>query len=104
MSQHWELLNPESVVKIESMELTQRPNTLESKIILLRWNGKNNGNHFLARIGELLIEAVKDVKIIKSWEIAPETAVISGNPKQSNQFVEKLAKLKPDLVIASQGD
>lgn len=102
--QDWELVNPEGVVKIEPMKVNPHPTSLEGKTILLRWNGKHNGDNFLTRIGELLKEKVKDVKIVKSWEIALWTAIIAGNPDKSKQIVDTLAKEKPDLVIGSQCD
>lgn len=102
--QDWELVNPEGVVKIEPMKVNPHPTSLEGKTILLRWNGKHNGDNFLTRIGELLKEKVKNVKIVKSWEIAPWTAIIAGNPDKSKQIVDTLAKEKPDLVIGSQCD
>lgn len=102
--QDWELVNPEGVVKITPMEVNPHPKSLEGKTILLRWNGKHNGNNFLDRIAELLKENVKGVKIVKSWEVAPWTAIIAGNPDKSKQIVDTLAKEKPDIVIASQCD
>jgi hypothetical protein len=104
MSQNWNLVNPEGVVKIEPMKVNPHPKSLEGKTILLRWNGKHNGDNFLSRVGELLKEKVKDVKIVKSWEVAPWTAIIAGNPDKSKQIVETLAKEKPDIVIGSQCD
>ncbi|RPJ01112.1 MAG: hypothetical protein EHM36_13820 [Deltaproteobacteria bacterium] len=103
-AQDWELVNPEGVVKITPMEVNPHPKSLEGKTILLRWNGKHNGDNFLTRVGELLKENVKGVKIVKSWEVAPWTAIIAGNPDKSNQIVDTLAKEKPDIVIASQCD
>jgi hypothetical protein len=103
-TQTWELVNPEGVVKITPMEVNPHPASLEGKTVLLRWNGKHNGDNFLTRIGELLKENVKGVKIVKSWEIAPWTAIIAGNPDKSKQIVETLAKEKPDIVIGSQCD
>lgn len=102
--QQWELISPEGVVKIEPMKVNAHPTSLEGKTILLRWNGKHNGDNFLSRVGELLKEQVKGVKIVKSWEVAPWTATIAGNPDKSKQIVDTLAKEKPDLVIASQCD
>ncbi len=103
--QTWELLNPEGVVKIEPMEINPHPSTLEGKTIMLRWNGKHNGDNFLNRVAELLAEKVREVKIIKSWEIAPETVdPITGSQERSLELMKKLAALKPDLVIASQAD
>jgi hypothetical protein len=86
------------------MKVNPHPKSLEGKTILLRWNGKHNGDNFLSRVGELLKEKVKDVKIVKSWEVAPWTAIIAGNPDKSKQIVETLAKEKPDIVIGSQCD
>jgi hypothetical protein len=103
--QRWELLNPEGVVKIEPMEINPHPSTLEGKTIMLRWNGKHNGDNFLNRVAELLAEKVREVKIIKSWEVAPETVdPITGSQERSLELMKKLAALKPGLVIASQAD
>ena len=103
--QDWELINPEGVVKIETMKLNPHPSRLEGKTILLRSNGKHNGDKFLIRVGELLKDKVKDIKIIYSWEVAPETVdPITGSYERSKKFAQKLASFKPDLVIASQAD
>ena len=102
--QDWELVNPEGVVKIEPMKVNPHPKSLEGKTVLLRWNGKHNGDQFLNRVGELLKENVRDIRIVKSWEIAPWTAIIAGNPDKSKEIVQTLAKEKPDLVIGSQCD
>ena len=102
--QDWELVNPEGVIKIEPMKVNPHPKSLEGKTVLLRWNGKHNGDNFLSRVGELLKENVKNVKIVKSWEVAPWTAIIAGNPDKSREIVKTLAVHKPDLVIGSQCD
>jgi len=102
--QDWELVNPEGVIKIEPMKVNPHPKSLEGKTVLLRWNGKHNGDNFLSRVGELLEENVKNVKIVKSWEVAPWTAIIAGNPDKSREIVKTLAVHKPDLVIGSQCD
>ena len=105
VDQRWEILNPEGVIKIEPMEINPHPSTLEGKTVLLRWNGKHNGDKFLDRVAELLAQKVKDIKIIKSWEVAPETVEpISGSQERSMELMKKLAAFKPDLVIASQAD
>jgi hypothetical protein len=104
-NQRWEILNPEGVIKIEPMEINPHPLTLEGKTVLLRWNGKHNGDKFLDRVAELLAQKVKDVKIIKSWEVAPETVdPISGSQERSLELMKMLAAFKPDLVIGSQAD
>jgi len=103
--QEWELINPEGVVKIEPMKLNLHPTSLERKTIMLRSNGKHNGDKFLIRVGELLKDKVKDIKIIYSWEVAPETVdPITGSHERSKKFAQKLASFSPDLVIASQAD
>jgi hypothetical protein len=105
MDQRWEILNPEGAIKIEPMEINPHPSTLEGKTVLLRWNGKHNGDKFLDRLADLLAQKVKDVKIIKSWEVAPETVdPISGSHERSLELMKKLAAFKPDLVIGSQAD
>ena len=90
--------------KVGPVKLNAHPSTLEGKTVLLRWNGKYNGDKFLARLGELLTQQVKNVKIIKMWEMDSTTAVISKNGEASEEVVNKIAKLKPDLVIAAQAD
>jgi hypothetical protein len=102
--QQWDLINPEGVVKIEPMQVNAHPASLEGKTVMLRWNGKHNGDLFLDRVGELLKEKVKDVKIVKSWEMAIETADISQNEGRSKQFIQTLMKAKPDIAIGSQCD
>ena len=102
--QEWVLVNPEGVIKIEPMKVNPHPTTLQGKTVLLRWNGKHNGDNFLNRVGELLTKEVKDIKIIKSWLVAPETAIIAGNPEKSQEIVKKLSSPRPDIVIGSQCD
>jgi len=105
VNQRWEILNPEGAIKIEAMEINPHPSTLEGKTVLLRWNGKHNGDKFLDRVAELLAQKVKDIKVIKSWEVAPETVdPISGSQERSLELMKKLAAFKPDLVIGSQAD
>ena len=102
--QDWEIINPEGTIKLEPMEINPHPASLEGKTILLRSNGKHNADHFLARVAELLQKEVKGVKVIKSWEVAPETNTISQNPDKSKQFAQTFKGLKPDIIIASQCD
>lgn len=95
---------PESAVLVEAVTLNPHPASLEGKTVVLRWNGKHNGDNFLNRVGELLTEQVKDVKIIKMWEVDPATACISESSEVSEGIAAKIAEQKPDLVIASQAD
>jgi len=92
------------VPRVGPVNLNPHPITLEGKTVLLRWNGKYNGDKFLSRVGESLTRQVKNVKIIKMWEMDKSTAAISKNAEVSEQVAVSIAKLKPDLVIAAQAD
>jgi hypothetical protein len=99
-----ELVNPEGSIQSQPFTVKPHNESLENKTILLHWNSKHNGDLFLNKIGELLAEKIKGVKIIKGWEVTPETSLISGNLQTSKKNVGKLATFKPDMVIASQAD
>ena len=103
-AQQWELVSPEGVVRIAAMKLPPRISTLEGKTVVLRWNGKPNGNILLDRIAELLTEKVKDVRIVKAYELMPETSQISHSPEKGQEYAKKFLSLKPDMVIGSQAD
>ena len=103
-SQEFELINPESVVKIEPMNVNAHPTSLEGKTIVLRANGKHNSDRALERVAELLQRDVKGVKIVKLWEVYPESNVISQGPDLSQQIAAKIKTYNPGLVIGSQGD
>ena len=100
----WELVNPEGRINIKPLNLTPHPKNLSGKRVLLRWNGKHNGDVFLSRIAELLTENIKGIRTIKNWEVVPETATLSSSSVTSNEFARKLANLKPDISIGSQAD
>jgi hypothetical protein len=93
-----------SLPKVGPVKINPHPASLEGKTVLLRWNGKYNGDKFLNRVGERLTQQVKNVKVIKMWEVDSSTAVISKNAEVSSQVTEKISKLKPDIVIAAQAD
>lgn len=50
------------------------------------------------------MKQVRDVKIIKMWEIDPGTAALSKKMEVSEEVVSKIANLKPRIVIAAQAD
>jgi hypothetical protein len=100
----WDLVNPEGTTQAQPFIVKPHTQSLENKTILFHWNAKHNGDIFLNKIADLLTEKVKCVKIIKAWEVAPETAVVSGNSKTSKEKARKLSAYKPDLSIASQCD
>ncbi len=92
------------LLKVGPVNITPHPTSLEGKTVLLRWNGKYNGDKFLSRLGEMLTEQVKNVRVIKMWEVDPGSAVISKKMEVSEQIASKMAKLKPAMVIAAQAD
>jgi len=94
----------EGVPKIETVRMNAHPGTLEGKTVLLRWNGKYNGDKFLTRVGELFIEQVKNVRIVKMWEVDSSTAIISKKMEVSEQIASKIAALKPNIIISAQAD
>jgi hypothetical protein len=98
--QKWKLVNPEGVVVVKPVEIAPRQVSLEGKTVMLRWNGKHNGNNFLDRVAEHLTQQVKGVKIIKMWEAVPGS---NNYPMRDADFQAAL-KLKPDILIASQAD
>lgn len=101
----WELINPEGIVRVEPMSLNRHPGELSGKRILLRWNGKHNGDLFLNRIAERLADQVKGAQIIKAWETSPDTVVpISGSQERSLSVAESCAAFSPDIVIGAYGD
>jgi hypothetical protein len=92
------------VPQIGPVKMNPHPASLEGKTVLLRWTGKYNGDKFLDRVGELLNQRIGRVKIVKMWKVDSSTAVISKKGEVSEQIAAKIARLKPDLVIASQAD
>ncbi len=92
------------IPKVGPVKMNSHPASLEGKTVLLRWNGKYNGDKFLNRVGELILQQVKSVKIIKMWEMDKTTAAISKSAEVSKQVAANITKLKPDLVIAAQAD
>ena len=72
--------------------------------MVLRANGKHNSDNFLNRVAELLQKEVKGIKIVKAWEVMPDTFSISQNPDTSKVYAQKIKSLKPDIVIGSQCD
>ncbi len=104
--QQWELINPEGTVVLPSRakrKSTYRRATLEGKAIALLWNAKANGDFFLNRVGELFAEKIRDVKVIKLWEVDPATKHY-GPGAFPPELVKKVKNLNPAIVIGSQGD
>ena len=94
----------EKLPKVGPVKLNPHPANLEGKTVLLRWNGKFNGDKYLTRVGELLTQQVKSVKIVRLWEVDKGSAAISKDLQASEQVATSIARLKPDIVIAAQAD
>ena len=94
----------EKAPKVGPVKLNAHPASLDGKTVLLRWNGKFNGDKYLNRVGELLSQKAKGVKIVKLWETDKSTAAISKDLQASEKVATTAAGLKPDLVIAVQAD
>lgn len=94
----------QKIPRVGPVAINPPPASLEGKTVLLRWNGKFNGDKFLNRVGELLALQVKKLKIIKMWEVDSSTAAISKDAEVSEKVAWKIARLKPDMVIAAQAD
>ena len=102
--QEWELVNPSGVIKLAQVEPAKRITSLDGKTVALRWNGKHNGNVVLDRIAELMAQKYPNTKVIKTYETDPSLNAISGTPANSERITRAVTAMKPDLVIASQGD
>jgi hypothetical protein len=100
----WKLVNPEALVQIEADQVNPHPKDLSGKTVVLYWNGKPNGDLFLNRIGELLIEKVDNVKVVKAWEVRPSTKRTDPTAEASRTTAKELAGLNPDLIIGAPGD
>src|SRR3972149_3656483 len=81
--QEWESINPMGTIALQPIKPAPRLASLEGKTIVLRWNGKHNGNNYLDRIAELLAEKLPGAKVIKVHEVGKSTAKISGSKAES---------------------
>ena len=102
--QDWEVINPAGTIEIKTAQPARRPTTLKGKTILLRWNFKHNGNHYLDRISELLKERVPSAKVVKIYEIDRSTVNQSGSLEDSKRLAKILYGFNPDLVISAHAD
>ena len=103
-AQEWELIVPTGEIEKSTVEPAPRINSLEGKTVLLRWNGKHNGNLFLDRLAALFAQKYPKTKIVKSYEVDKSINNISANAGNSELYTRSLLSMKPDLVIAAQAD
>lgn len=104
VSHEWEVMNPEGVKLSEKITLNPHPDTLSGKTVVLTWNHKPNGDVFLNRLADLLLNQANVGKIIKLWELEPFTARVSQKPEISRQIAIAASKYKPDIIINAQCD
>ncbi len=102
-AQEWELIIPNGEIQKTTVQPAARINTLEGKTVVLRWNGKNNGDIFLDRLAVLLQQKYPNTKIVKSYTDS-RLNTITGNQAQSKFVTDTILAMKPDLVIAAQAD
>ena len=96
--------NAKTTPKLGPVAFNAHPETLEGKTVVLRWNGKYNGDILLTKIGELLSQKMKGIKVVKMWDTDKTTAVISDRLDNSLAITKKIVDLKPAIVIAAQAD
>lgn len=102
-AREWTLVNPLGVVQSQIIKINAHPTTLEGKTVVLRWNGKENGNNFLDEVAVQLQQNVKDVRIVKVYETMPESVGYSP-AAVTPEVVAKIKALKPDIIISGQAD
>jgi predicted dinucleotide-binding enzyme len=103
-AQEWEVVVPMGVVAKANLKPAPRLSSLDGKTIVLRWNGKHNGDVFLTRVSELLAERVPTAKVVKAWEQDTSMNKISGSASESKRIAGSLKAMGADIVIASQCD
>lgn len=102
--QEWELVIPTGVIEQAQIDPAKPITDLKGKTIVLRWNGKNNGDLVLNRLAELLAKDYPTAKIIKSYEKDPSLNCITGNVGESQRVANVIKDMSPDIVIAVQAD
>lgn len=90
--------------KVGEVKMNPHPESLEGKTVVLRWNGKFNGDKVLDRVAELLTQKAPGVRIVKLWTVDKATANTSEGPENSLKFAASALSHMPDLVIASSAD
>ena len=91
-------------VQLGTIQLNSHPTDLSGKTVLLRWNGKPNGDKLLESVAELLVDQFRDVEIVKLWEVDPDSAVSSDSLETSDKIAKTISAQNPDIVVASQCD
>ena len=72
------------------------PSDLAGKRVILRWNGKHNGDLLLDYLHSLLSRAFPDTEFIKAYETDPTLSGISKDLPESEATARALLELRPD--------
>ncbi len=106
-AQKTELISPAGIVAVKQVDAVPHDGSLEGKRIVLRWNGKPNGDVFLDRVAELLEAKYKTATVVRAYRENPKTGIgakediiVGGSEGQTKMIMA----MKPDIVIASQAD
>ena len=100
----WVLISPAGIVPGAADTINPHPRSLDGKSVLLRWNGKHNGDVFLSRIADRLAARSRRANIVKLWETLPQSSSTSQNAEVSRHLATRIAALEPDIVIGAPGD
>lgn len=102
-----ELVSPAGIVAVKQVDAIPHDSSLEGKRIVLRWNGKPNGDVFLDRIAELLEDKYKKATVVRAYKENPKTSIgakediiVGGSEGQTKMIMA----MGPEIVIAAQAD
>ena len=102
--QEWSLVTPNGVIQKATINPAPRLTSLAGKTIVVRWNGKHNGDVYAKQVAELLRQKEPTAKVLIAHEIDPGTAKITSTIAEATRVSKVILDLKPDLVIANQAD
>jgi hypothetical protein len=102
--QEWELVIPTGVIEQAHIEPAKRISDLAGKTVVLRWNGKNNGDLLLDRLAEKLGKDYPTAKVVKSYTADTSLNAITGHINESQRVAKVLKGMSPDIIIAAQAD
>lgn len=88
------------------MEPAKRITALGGKTIVLRWNGKSNGDLVPDRLAELLAKKYPTTKIVETYRDMADQNLnkIFATQDESMRTMEAVASVRPNIIIASQAD
>ena len=98
--QEWVLLNPTAEVESDNFKISARLPDLKGKTIGLYWNGKPNGDVFLNEVAHHLSARFDGLKIVRIWELKPETKTVYGNSTDNLEFMARNA----DFIMGASAD